>query len=138
MQKPVEQKVPELQDINSRDGVRGMVRELHKFLTNFLRADNDFKHRAYVELNPLYGEADYTPAAILAGAESTIVVTVPGAILGYTVEASYDESLQGLQMTASVDAADTVNILLSNVSGSTVTLSAGRFRAYAHGRPLTS
>lgn len=138
MQKPIEQKIGRLQDIASRDGVRGAVKAIHEFLTKFLRIDNEFKNRVFFELTPLYGEFDYTPAGILTTAEATITVIVPGATLGYTAEASYDKDIQGLQMTAWVSAADTVKIKLRNNSGSTVTLTAGRFRAYVKARELTT
>lgn len=137
MQKPSEHIVPPLQDIASRDGVRGMVRELHKFLVNFVRLDYVCKTRLVQEINPLYGELDWTPVAIADGAQGTpIEIDVAGAIPGYTCAVSYDQDLQGLQMTSYV-LTDKAVVILKNDTGGAVTLDAGRFRAYVLARQLT-
>lgn len=137
MQKPTEQNVPPLQDIASRDGVRGMVKELHQFLTRYVRAENEFKNKVVVELNPLYGELDWTPIEIADGAQELITIDVATAILGYTCDVSYDQDLEGLQLTHYV-VNDEVKVILRNGTGSPVTLSAGRFRAYVWPRTLSN
>jgi len=134
-----EQRLPELQDIASRDGVRGAVRAIYYFLKDFLRRDNIFKNALVAEVNPLYGEADYTPGGPLAdGAQTTVPITVPGAIVGYCVDVSYDANLQGLQVSGYVSADDTVTVVLGNGSGGPITLASGRFRAYVWPRELSS
>src|SRR5690348_677532 len=102
MQKPLPQTLPDLQDISSRDGVRGAVRSLYDFLVKFLRRDQDFKESVVNELNPLYGEAAYAPGALGSGSQAIVTVSVASALLGYTCDVSYDQDLQGLQKTAYV------------------------------------
>ena len=137
MQKPLNSQVPPLQDIASRDGVRGMVRELHKYLVGFVRSDQDFKNRVAAELTPLYGELDWTPVEIASGAQEVVTVDVANAIPGFTCAVSYDQDLQSLQMTHYV-VTDEVKVILKNDTGAPVTLDAGRFRAYVWARILSS
>jgi hypothetical protein len=136
MQKPIPTKMPALQDIASRDGVRGAVRRIHEYLTGFLQRDQDFKESIVNEVNPLYGEFVYTPSAIGTGAPQVVTIPVTGALLGYTVDVSYDKDLQLLQMTAYA-VNDNVKIILQNVTGGSITLAPGIFRTYVWGRALT-
>lgn len=137
MQKP---QISPLQigEVDSRQGVRGAVGVIARWIGEFIRNIDRFNSEIIVELNPLYGEANYTPAAIANGAQATTTVTVTNAILGYCVEASYNKNLQGLQMTAHISAANTVTIVLKNDTGGSVTLAAGRFRCYVWPRFLSA
>lgn len=137
MQKPIFQRLDSLQDISSRDGVRGAVRRMHIFLSGFLQRDQSFKESVVNELHSLYGEFDYTPAAINNGAQAIVTVSVPNLIPGYAVEVSYDQDLSGLQITAYA-ITDNVKIVLKNDTGAPVTLTAGRFRVYVWARLLSS
>jgi hypothetical protein len=137
MERPKFLSVPDLPEVESRTGVRQAVKDLHNYLKGSVQARDKFYREVASELSPLYGEADYAPGALGDGDEALVSVTVPSAIPGYTVDCSYDESLQGLALSASVDSADTVKILLRNGTGGGVTLAAGRFRAYVWPRPLS-
>jgi len=137
MQKPLPQNLPSLQDISSRDGVRGAVRNIYDFLQKFLRRDQDFKESVVNELNPLYGELPYTPGALSGGSMTTVQIDVASALLGYTCDVSYDKDLQGLQKTAYV-VNDHVKVVLKNDTGGSITLAAGKFRAYVWPRTLSS
>ena len=138
MQNPQTQNLSTLQDIESRDGVRGAVRYIHRFLYDFINRDHNFKSQVVSELKFVYGEFDYTPASIANGTNALISVTVADAIPGYCVEASYDKDLQGLFMGVPyVSAIGTVKIPLFNNTGGPITLTAGRFRVYAWPRTLS-
>ena len=138
MQKPLPQNLPDLQDITSRDGVRGAVKGLHEYLQKDLRRDQSFKESVVKELNPLYGELPYSPASptLTNGSQLVIDVPVASALPGYTCDVSYDQDLQGLQKTEYV-VTDTVKVVLKNDTGGSVTLAAGKFRAYVWPRALT-
>jgi len=137
MQRPLPQSLPPLQDISSRDGVRGAVRGLYDFMQKFLRRDVEFKSAVVDELNLLYGEFSYAPSAINNGAQAAIItISVPSALLGYTCDVSYDKDLLGLQKTAYV-VNDAVKVVLKNDTGGSITLTAGKFRAYVWPRSLT-
>lgn len=128
----------EIGELESRAGVRAAVRAIWEYLQRFFEADYRFKIAAWSEITPLYGELDYTPALIANGARATVDITVTNAILGYCADVSYDQDLQGLQVTWYVQATDTVRVVLENNTGGGVTLTAGRFRAYVWPRTLSS
>lgn len=138
MQKPQPQSVPYVGDIESRQGMRSAFRSVWDFLRQFFEADNRFKLEVYHELAPLYGELDYTPSLLANGAQTAVDIAVADAQPGYCADVSYDQDLQGLQMTWYVRTAGTVRVVLQNGTGAGVTLAAGRFRAYVWPRLLTS
>jgi len=59
---------------------------------------------------------------------ATVEVTVPGASLGDFVMVSMDVDLADMILTAAVTAANTVTVLLDNVSTGTVNLASGTLR----------
>jgi len=67
----------------------------------------------------------WDPASVAGGAKVTTTLTVSGASLGDFTLASFSLSLQGMQLTSYVSAADTVTFVLSNLTGSAVNLSSG-------------
>ena len=69
--------------------------------------------------------ATWDPASIASGATVTTTATVSGASLGDFTLASFSLSLQGMQLTSYVNAADTVTVVLSNLSGAAVNLASG-------------
>ena len=73
----------------------------------------------------------WTPGAITSGSQVTTTVTVAGAILGMSAQAAFSADIQGLIMTAYVSAANTVKVVLTNETGSTVTIGAGTVTVWA-------
>jgi|LakMenEpi03Aug12_release.lakeMendotaPanAssembly.Ray.scaffolds.fasta_scaffold93873_6 parallel beta-helix repeat protein len=73
--------------------------------------------------------------SISNGASATVVVTVPGALLGDYVQASCSLSLAGMSLTGYVSATNAVTLVLTNNTGSPVDLASATFRAMAI-RPL--
>lgn len=67
----------------------------------------------------------WNPSSIASGATTTTTLTVSGASLGDFTLASFSLSLAGLQLTSYVSAADTVTVVLSNLTGSAVDLASG-------------
>lgn len=138
MQKIEPAKIPPLGFIESREGARDQIRSIHRYFETQLQNETNYRRIVQTELDYLYGETDYAPGSLANGAQATVSISVPGAIPGYCVEAAYDRSLQGLQVTYYVDAADTVIALLRNGTGGGITLAAGRFRAYVKPRTLST
>lgn len=75
------------------------------------------------------GQAEVTttwdPSSVSAGSSTSTTVTVSGASLGDYALASFSLSLSGLTMTCYVSAANTVTVVLANLTGSAVNLSSG-------------
>jgi hypothetical protein len=67
----------------------------------------------------------WDPGSVSAGASTSTTVTVTGATMVLAVQAWLDLDLQGLTMTAYVSAADTVAVVLANLTGSPVDLGSG-------------
>ena len=67
----------------------------------------------------------WDPGSVAAGAKVSTTVTVSGAALGDFVLASFSLDIQELTMTASVSAANTVEVVLANLTGASVDLSSG-------------
>lgn len=79
---------------------------------------------------PLSGTAAWTPGAIAGGAGATQSVTVTGAALGDPVAVGYNQNLaDGIVLTGEVSAANTVTAQLRNVTGGSITPTAGTVRA---------
>ena len=70
-------------------------------------------------------QATWDPASLAAGSSVTTTITVAGAALGDFVLASFSLSLQGLFLTAYVSAANTVTVVLGNLTGAAVDLASG-------------
>jgi hypothetical protein len=73
-------------------------------------------------------QVGWDPASIADGASATQAVTVTGASLGDYAEASFSLDLQGLTLTAYVNAADSVTAVLNNATGGAVDLGSGTLR----------
>ncbi len=67
----------------------------------------------------------YDPGSILDGNFDKKAISVPGAVLGDIVQASFSLDLVDLQLTASVVDADDVEAIISNSTNGTVDLGAG-------------
>ena len=80
----------------------------------------------FAESRPQFsGAKSWTPGTITNGSRVTTTTTVTGAQLGSQVTAGFSLDLQGATITAYVNAADTVTLVIQNSSGSSVTLGAG-------------
>jgi hypothetical protein len=78
------------------------------------------------------GNASWTPGAVSNGAYVTKSVTVTGARYGDTVSVGYSTTLaNGLIICGAVTANDTVTVTIYNMSGGTLTPSAGTVYANA-------
>ena len=77
----------------------------------------------------LTATATIDPASINDGDSATATMTVTGAALGDIAIVAPPYSLQGLQMTAYVSAANTVTIVLFNNTGGAVDLPSGTWKA---------
>jgi len=75
------------------------------------------------------GTKTWDPPSILDAAQTTTTVTVTGAALGDAVIATFSVSLQALQLTAYVSAANTITVVLLNRTGAAVDLPSGTLRA---------
>jgi len=67
----------------------------------------------------------WDPASVSAGSKVSTTVTVSGAALGDFAIASFSLDIQELTMTANVSAANTVEVVLANLTGSAVNLASG-------------
>lgn len=71
------------------------------------------------------GSATYDPPSLADGAGVTTTVSVPGANLGDFAIASFNQSLQGVTVTAFVSSANTVSVRFQNETGAAVDLTSG-------------
>jgi hypothetical protein len=130
-------RVPEINDFQSRQGIRGSAQALYRYQFELRRKLEELFNKILAEINTLYGEVGYTAGAPANGAQTVLTVTAPGAIPGQAVSVTYDQDLQGLGLSAYVSAPDTVKIILSNNTGGAVSLANGKFRVYVLPRMLT-
>lgn len=73
--------------------------------------------------------ATWAPGTIANGAQATTTVTVPGAAIGDFVLASHDSILtNALILSAHVSAANTVTVVLANLSGAAPTVASGTLK----------
>lgn len=77
---------------------------------------------------PLTSSATWNPASVADKSSTTTNITVTGAVLGNAVSPSFSLSLAGLQLTGYVSAADTVTVVLSNLTGGAVDLASGTLK----------
>ncbi len=73
----------------------------------------------------------WNPASCASGAQITTTVTVSGAALGDLALSSFSLDLQGLQMSSYVSSANTITVLLQNLTGSAVDLASGTLSVWA-------
>lgn len=71
----------------------------------------------------------WNPASVSAGQSVTTTITVIGAAIGDYALASFSLSLSGLILSASVSAANTVTVVLSNPTTAAVDLASGTLSA---------
>lgn len=76
-------------------------------------------------LGQLATTSTWTPGTVAAGSYVTTTVTVSGAVLGDHISVSFSISLALLQLTAYVSAANTVTVVLGNLTGAGVSLGEG-------------
>lgn len=75
------------------------------------------------------GSATATLGTITNGASATTALTVSGAALGNTVNASCSVNLQGMTVSGYVDTTNSVIVVVTNNTGSSKTLASAVFRA---------
>ncbi|HEX8642025.1 MAG TPA: hypothetical protein VF704_12845 [Allosphingosinicella sp.] len=71
----------------------------------------------------------WDPPSLAPGAAASTTLTLTGAALGDGINVSFNKALQGLQLTGSVSAADTVEAVLSNSTAATINLASGTLKA---------
>lgn len=76
----------------------------------------------------LMNSVTWDPPSLATGVQTTTTVTVTGAVLGAPVCVGFSLSLQGMQLTGYVSAANTVTVVLQNGTGGTVDLGSGILR----------
>ncbi len=79
---------------------------------------------------PLAGSATWNPPNLASGASETTTVTVAGAVLGQRSTASFSLTLAGLTLSSYVSAADSVTVVLSNLTGGAVDLASGTVKCW--------
>jgi hypothetical protein len=82
-------------------------------------------------LDCIWGSATVDPASVATGAagQGSTTVSIPGVALGDAVLAVFPGvDLTSVQVTASVTAADTVKIMIQNLSGGAVDLTTSTWR----------
>ncbi|HWT14043.1 MAG TPA: hypothetical protein VN231_14915 [Allosphingosinicella sp.] len=75
------------------------------------------------------GSKTWDPPSVAAGAATSTTLTVQGAQLGDSVLVGFNKALQGMQLTGSVSAADTVEAVLSNPTAAAINLVSGTLSA---------
>jgi hypothetical protein len=103
-------------------------------IVSFLIVHSDIYEMVW-QVQPLSGwrmnaSTTYDPPSIASGASTTTTVTLTGVALGDKVSAAFSRSLSGLTMTAYVSAANTVTVVLANLTGGAVDLASGTLTVY--------
>ncbi|HEX6375190.1 MAG TPA: hypothetical protein VFZ91_05675 [Allosphingosinicella sp.] len=75
------------------------------------------------------GSKTWDPPSVAADGSTSTTVTVAGAQLGDSVLVGFNKALQGMQLTGSVSAADTVEAVLSNPTAAAINLASGTLTA---------
>jgi hypothetical protein len=70
----------------------------------------------------------WTPGTIANGASAFTTVTVTDVVLGWIAVASFSLSIANMSISAQVTGASTVTVVITNNTGSSVTLGAGVLR----------
>lgn len=76
---------------------------------------------AYQDFRFIDVSFSWTPGAVATSAQASTSVTVPGAAYGDFVMVSCASITAGMFLTALVDSADTVRVLVHNLSGGSIT-----------------
>jgi hypothetical protein len=76
----------------------------------------------------IQGASAWTPAGVPASSSVATTFTLAGAAVGDRVSVYWPFGSQGCLLQGSVDAADTVRLTISNLTGSSVTFGAGTFK----------
>lgn len=121
-------RIPDLNDFETRGGLRESARRMYEYLLDERRKLQDLFSQASTDLSFLYNEIPFS------GAPATTVITVPGAVPGFRAEATFDQDLQGVALSAYVSAPDTVTVLMG---GAAPTLAAGKLRVWVYPKVLT-
>ncbi len=87
-------------------------------------------HLAALPTSRLTGSAAYNPPNILALGTATTTVAVAGAALGMAAEASFSLDLLGLTVTAYVDSANSVTVVLFNPTALAIDVGNGTLKAF--------
>lgn len=77
---------------------------------------------------PLTSSATWDPPSLVSGASESQTIAVAGAVLGQLVQASFSLDLQGMSLIGYVSAANTVTVVLSNLTGGTLDLGSGTLK----------
>jgi hypothetical protein len=117
------------------NGSAGTVSNIRLRNNDFARATNPVvgsvlatAASAYGNFGWLSASATWDPPSVANGASTATTISVPGASLGNTVNASFSLALGGLALAAQVSATDTVEVRLINNSGGAVDLASGTVR----------
>lgn len=88
-------------------------------------------------IRPLFVETTWNPGLIAPGDFVETSVTVPGTTLGDRAEATLEESLEECILSAEMDGANTVRVLLYNPAnnGNTATFTASTLRVWVTPTP---
>lgn len=78
---------------------------------------------------PLSSSVTWDPPNLASGASETTTITVTGAALGNYVQVSFSLDLQGLPLVGYVSSANTVTVVLSNLTGGAINLASGTLKA---------
>lgn len=74
---------------------------------------------------PIIGTQAWTPGGIASGASAAISFPLTGVTLGQFAKSSFSLDMQGCELVGYVQAANTVEVVIQNLTGSTVTFGAG-------------
>lgn len=96
-----------------------------------LTGAGSFQYNAKIVPTRFSGSATYNPPSLANGASTTTNVTVTNAALGDAAQAAFSLSLQGIAIAASVTAANTVTVTLTNNTGGTLDIANGTLFAWA-------
>lgn len=79
---------------------------------------------------PSTSSATWNPPNLASGSSESTTVTVAGASLGQRCTASFSLDLQGLTLSCNVSSANTVTVVLGNLTGGAVDLASGTLKVF--------
>ena len=80
----------------------------------------------------LTSSTTWNPPSLASGSSQLKTVTVAGAKLGQSANASFSLDLGGTTLSAYVSAADTITVAQSNLTGGAVDLGSGTLKVWAY------
>ena len=83
---------------------------------------------------PMRAEVTYNPPSIATASMTSTAVTVTGALLGDLAVATFDKDIGGLQITAAVNASNTVTVVMSNLTGASIDPVTGQLTVLVYGK----